>query len=90
MYFWEDHNGEFLPYYAFGTFIGFLVAAVTFLGAWIWCIANYGFLFGFGLGWLPAFILAGIFWIITIFLWPLLIMSALATGIFVVTLLLKI
>lgn len=41
--------------------------AVVFLAAWLYCIVNYGFLLGFGLGWLPAAILATIL----SFLWPL-------------------
>jgi hypothetical protein len=31
---------------------------LTFAAAWFYCAATYGFLFGFGLGWLPAGILA--------------------------------
>ena len=38
--------------------MGLLGGAVTFIGAWIYCMSEYGFLFGFGLGWLPAAILA--------------------------------
>ena len=34
------------------------VVGVTFIVAWIYCIANYGFLLGVGLGWLPAAITA--------------------------------
>ena len=77
IYFWENYNGELLPYYALGSFIGFLVAGATFLCSWWWCIANYGFLFGFGLGWLPAFIIAGALWIAAIFLWPVLLLGML-------------
>ena len=29
----------------------------TFLGAWAYCTMTAGFLLGFGLGWLPAYIL---------------------------------
>lgn len=38
---------------------------LVFIGAWIYCIAAYGFLLGVGLGWLPAAIvgaIAGILW----------------------------
>lgn len=55
---------------------GFLV----FIGTWIYCMATYGFLLGFGLGWLPALILAYICGA----LWPLvaLVVAALALMIF--------
>ncbi|UVT19001.1 MAG: hypothetical protein H8K03_14445 [Nitrospira sp.] len=36
------------------------IGALTFLVTWIGCAAAYGFLFGFGLGWIPAYILAQI------------------------------
>jgi hypothetical protein len=40
-------------------FIGFaLTGVLVFIGSWIYCIASYGFLLGFGLGWLPAIIIA--------------------------------
>ena len=58
-----------------------LFGGVTFLGSWIWCIANYGFLLGVGLGWIPSMIvgfLVGLLWplvaigiaAIVIALWP--------------------
>ena len=37
---------------------GYVTGFVVFAGAWIYCMNEYGFLFGFGLGWLPAGILA--------------------------------
>lgn len=40
---------------------------IIFVAAWLYCIANYGFLLGVGLGWLPAFITA----VILCWLWPL-------------------
>jgi hypothetical protein len=46
------------PYYIS---VGMMLAVVTgpaaFLVAWGYCIYTYGFLFGFGLGWIPAIIL---------------------------------
>ena len=56
-------------YGVIGVWIGGLCGAVTFLGAWIYCMSEYGFLFGFGLGWLPAGILAAIVGLIVRFLW---------------------
>ena len=38
---------------------------LVFIGTWIWCIAEYGFLLGVGLGWLPSAItafFAGLLW----------------------------
>jgi hypothetical protein len=56
-------------YLAAGTWHGVIAEAVAFIGAWIYCISTSGFLLGFGLGWLPAGILAYIvFWVFT-FLW---------------------
>jgi len=37
-----------------GTALGVLTAIIWFIGAWWYCAAHYGFLLGFGLGWLPA------------------------------------
>lgn len=54
-----------------GTILGIVAAAVAFFGGWIYCTANYGFLFGFGLGWLPSALLAGICFLLMRFLWPL-------------------
>lgn len=44
-----------------------ITAVIIFIGSWIYCIANYGFLFGVGLGWLPSLIVA----FLASFLWPL-------------------
>jgi hypothetical protein len=37
-----------------------IVVGATFVTAWAYCTIHYGFLFGFGLGWLPAGMLAAI------------------------------
>lgn len=52
----------------FGSFIALGVGCVTFVGAYIYCTITYGFLFGFGLGWLPSFILA---WMVMMAFWLL-------------------
>lgn len=44
-----------------------LTGVITFIGCWIYCIAEYGFLFGVGLGWLPS----GICAVLAALLWPL-------------------
>jgi hypothetical protein len=57
------------------TDLGWICAALTgpatLLAVWIYCAATYGFLLGFGLGWIPALILALVVAVATIFLWPL-------------------
>jgi hypothetical protein len=40
--------------------LGIIVALATFVTAWAYCTIHYGFLFGFGLGWLPVGMLAAI------------------------------
>ena len=45
-------------------------ALITFLWAWGYCAAQHGFLLGFGLGWLPAGILAALVSSIFIYMWP--------------------
>ncbi|MBK7207660.1 MAG: hypothetical protein IPH91_05190 [Elusimicrobia bacterium] len=55
--------------------IGFgITAFIIFVGSWIYCIANYGFLLGVGLGWLPSLIVA----FIGGALWPLILLVFLA------------
>ena len=57
------------------TDLGWIFAALTgpatLLAVWIYCAATYGFFLGFGLGWIPALILALLVILATIFLWPL-------------------
>ena len=47
--------------------LSYMIGFLTFAGCWIYCISTYGFLFGVGLGWLPAIICAGF----AALLWPL-------------------
>lgn len=56
----------------FGFWLGLILAAPTFLGAWFYCTSEYGFLLGFGLGWLPSGILATIVFAVARFLWKIL------------------
>lgn len=48
---------------------GVIAALITFLGAWGYCAVTYGFLLGFGLGWLPAAIAAAIAGAVVALLW---------------------
>lgn len=47
-------------YWAIGDWIGGTGWLIAFLASWWYCAATYGFLFGFGLGWLPSLILASL------------------------------
>jgi hypothetical protein len=40
---------------------------LVFIGTWIWCVSEYGFLLGVGLGWLPSAITA----VFAALVWPL-------------------
>lgn len=42
---------------------------IVFLGSWAYCVAEYGFLIGVGLGWLPSAIVASI----AAILWPVIV-----------------
>jgi hypothetical protein len=54
-----------------GLILGLISAVGSFFGSWIYCAVTYGFLFGFGLGWLPSAILAGIVFLVMRYLWPI-------------------
>ena len=54
--------------------VGYAITWIlTFLGTWTWCTFTYGFLLGFGLGWLPAALLATC----AALLWPLILLVVL-------------
>jgi len=48
-----------------------ITAFITFIGSWIYCIYEYGYLLGVGLGWLPSLIVAAIVGA----LWPLILLA---------------
>jgi hypothetical protein len=56
-------------YFVIGYGLGVVAGVITFVCAYIWCVANYGFLFGLGLGWLPSMILGWVVFGITFLLW---------------------
>jgi hypothetical protein len=62
---------ESRTYLAIGNLLGAIAGLITFVGAWWYCAANYGFLLGFGLGWLPAAISAALVWAAVALLWGL-------------------
>ena len=48
-----------------------IIALATFVTAWVYCAIHYGFLFGFGLGWLSAGMLAAIVGVLSLLVSPL-------------------
>lgn len=46
--------------------IGQSIGGLVFITSWVYCTFTYGFLLGFGLGWLPSMLLA----LFAIALWP--------------------
>lgn len=65
-------------YFAIGHGLGLLAALAAFLASWWYCAATYGYLLGFGLGWLPSLILAAILSAAFKFLWGPLFLIAVA------------
>jgi hypothetical protein len=59
-------------YQMVGARSGRVAAVCVFVGAYAWCISHYGFLFGLGLGWLSAGILASVTYLAFRYLWALL------------------
>jgi hypothetical protein len=64
MYSWDEHW-----YWEIGGWAAGAAWFVSFLASWWYCAATYGYLLGFGLGWLPSLILASILGIATKLLW---------------------
>jgi hypothetical protein len=72
-----------ISYAGIGFVFGVAAGAVTFIGAWAYCVMTYGFVLGLGLGWFPAAICAGIIGWATIFLWGAALLIILAISGFV-------
>lgn len=53
----------------FGFWLGAVLAGLTFLGAWAYCASEYGFLWGFGFGWMASGIAAAIVYAFFRYLW---------------------
>ncbi len=51
-------DSEALAYRLISNILGWIAGLVRFFGAWIYCTSEYGSLWGFGFGWVPALILS--------------------------------
>jgi hypothetical protein len=60
-----------MGYLDIGRVLGWIAAPITFLGAYVYCISEYGFLWGFGFGWLPSAILAFLVYVAVMLFWGL-------------------
>lgn len=70
-----------IAYTGAGFIFGMVTGAITFIGAWIYCVMTYGFVLGLGLGWFPAVICAGIVGWATVFLWGAALLALAAIGV---------
>lgn len=52
-----------------GEELGRIAAVITFIISWIYCTATYGFLLGFGLGWLASALAGIIAYFLVMYLW---------------------
>ena len=65
-------------YLGIGAGLGGFIGFGTFFGAYIYCIATYGFIFGLGLGWIPSAISAAVISQVVRFLWgPIILLAGL-------------
>lgn len=71
----EDPRKKWYP--RISLFMGGISGILTFIGAYIYCISEYGFLLGFGLGWFPSALLAVLVGLLMAVLWlPLILVVA--------------
>lgn len=61
-------------YFGIGGIFGFIVGIITFIGVWIGAAFTYG-MWGFLLGWLPAYIIALIVGGLVTIAWPLVVIG---------------
>jgi hypothetical protein len=59
-------------YLKIGVIAGRLVGGIAFVASYWYCIDTYGYLLGFGLGWLPSAILFNVTHWVVVYVWPLL------------------
>ena len=69
-----DEEAQLYAMVGFG--LGGLAWIVVFLSGWIYSSLTYGFLWGFGLGWLPSLIAATILAVLMRYIWPFFVLLA--------------
>ncbi len=62
--------------------LGVICAVLAFFGSWIYCVSEYGYLLGFGLGWVPSAILASFIYALIRYLWWLLVILCIGIAYF--------
>lgn len=72
-------------YWAIGDWVGGAFALAAFFGSWWYCAATYGYLLGFGLGWLPSGILAVVVSLALKILWGPLVVGVAGLGFLMAT-----
>ena len=65
-----------MKYLKIGVIAGRVVGGIAFLASYWYCIDTYGYLLGFGLGWLPSGILFVVTQWVTLWVWPLLVVGS--------------
>lgn len=63
-------------YFGCGAMLAALPSLAVFIYSWWYCVDKYGFLLGFGLGWLPAGIAAALTFLAITLLWGLILALA--------------
>lgn len=58
---------------------GAVIGCIVFVISWIYCVMQYGYLFGVGLGWLPSLIVG----FISFYVWPLIVSGIIVYLLFV-------
>lgn len=63
-----------IAYIEIGRYFFWPTLVLTFIGCWLSAMGSFGFLLGFGLGWIPSLIIAYIFAVLANFLWPIIVL----------------
>ncbi len=70
-----EENGN-PSYDELSAFLAWGAGALTALVSWVFCVSQYGYLLGFGLGWIPSAIVGAIVWGVVRYAWPYLLGAA--------------
>jgi TonB family protein len=69
-------------YFENGRCCGYFTGAISFLATWWYCAETYGFLWGFGFGWVPSAIIGLIVFVITILVWGIVLYGGIILAVF--------